>query len=105
MQGYEALIVLRSNLAEADVKAKEKSVQEWITKNKGEIISFENWGKRYLNGSFVDHENGIYFQVRFRGVNETLDEFKRRMQVDEDFLRNMIVKLDSVLSKEAIAAL
>lgn len=96
MRDYEAILILKAHLGEDVYKKSTDTFQEWITKNEGTVIKFDAMGTRDLPETFKKHTKGYYFLCQFSGSNLTLDTIKENMRVDENYIRHLIVRMDSI---------
>ena len=96
MKAYDMLFVVKAHLGDEVYEQIEKDVQSWITGNEGDIQSFKSWGQRDLPETFNEHERANYFHVVFKGTGNTLEIVKEKMRVDENYLRHLIVLVDSI---------
>ena len=64
-----------------------------VEKN-GEIIDVTTWGKRRLEYPINDKNEGYYTIVTFRSAPEYPRELERRLNIDENVMRQLIIKLD-----------
>ena len=69
MNRYEVLILAAPEITEDESRGIEKSVEELVKSVKGDVISFERWGKYKLAYSVRKHEYGVYFLARFAVEN------------------------------------
>ena len=96
MKAYDMLFVVRPQLGEDVYQQIEKDVQSWITGNEGSVRSFKAWGLNDLPETFNEYEQAHFFHVVFEGTQKTLEEMKEKMRVDENYIRHLIVLLDSI---------
>jgi small subunit ribosomal protein S6 len=97
---YEILYILKPNMAEDAYKELSSNFQKWITGNGGEIILFKELGLRQLGPTFnVDPPQGYYVQCQFKGTAETVTAITDQIKVNETFVRHLIVKMESIMTK------
>ncbi len=92
MNTYETIYILRPNLNEEEVRQTINKVEELI-KQKGEIISTENWGKKKLAYEVKKEKTGIFILTRFRASGELITDLERLYRYEDNIMRFIIVKL------------
>lgn len=102
MKEYDILFIVKPNLGEEKYTQITDKFKEWITKNNGEIMGFNAWGHRPLYHTSNNTDQGYFIECQFKGDNKTLDSIKRNIAVNENFIRHLIVTLDSIQAKEII---
>ena len=101
MLRYEVLFLTSPEIT-ADEKGKlEKGFEELVSQAKGNVISFDRWGKYKLAYPVRDREYGVYFLVRFEVEKGKNIELLKAVNVffavkNEDIIaRHMIAALDN----------
>jgi small subunit ribosomal protein S6 len=101
MREYEALIIAKADLPEAELN---KMVTRWenILANKGgQIVRKDVWGVRRLAYPINRHSRGYYFVYDVATLSENITELDRILKLDENILRTMIIKLADTVDVEA----
>ena len=95
MNRYELIYIIDTGLEEAARKELIEKVSALITGNGGEIEKVdETWGKRRLAYA-IDYKNeGWYVLVNFKAPAELPRELERNLQINENVLRYLVVKLE-----------
>lgn len=95
MRTYETVFILKPNLT-ADEQTKHIDFyKENITKNGGEIVNVELWGKQQLAYTIDNHVDGIYVLIQFNADNVYVnEELEKRFKFNEDIIRYVVVMLD-----------
>lgn len=97
---YETTIIINASLDDAQIEATIGRVQETITKNGGEIIELNKWGRKRLSYAINKKTNGFYVNMEFAAPSSLITLLDRSYQLDEMVLRYLTIKLD----KKALAA-
>jgi len=92
MNTYETIYILRPNLNEEEIRQTINKVEECI-KQKGEIISTENWGKKKLAYEVKKEKMGIFILTRFRAKGDLIADLERLYRYEDNIMRFIIVKL------------
>ena len=95
-KSYEIYMILTSHLEKSRYTTISEQVQSWITQETGEIHYFNVEGLKPLATPIKKQNEGYYILCQFSVPGESLLEIKRKLGLNEDILRYMIVTLDSV---------
>jgi small subunit ribosomal protein S6 len=68
--------------------------KENITKNGGEIIAAESWGKLTLAYKIDGFSEGVYTLIQFKATTSYVLELEKRYKFNEDVLRFVVVMID-----------
>ena len=69
------------------------SVEELIKKNKGNILKKEYWGLRSLAYKIKKNSKAHYFMLNTENNYKTILEIKKKLSIDEDYLRLLNLKI------------
>ena len=95
MNRYELIYIIDTGLEEAARKELIEKVSALITGNGGEIEKVdETWGKRRLAYAIDYKTEGWYVLVNFKAPAELPRELERNLQINENVLRYLVVKLE-----------
>jgi small subunit ribosomal protein S6 len=102
---YETTFIINATLEDPQVEAAIEKVKELITKNGGEILAVEKWGRKRLAYSIKKKNNGYYTLIEFRALGDLVAKLERYYQLDEQTLRYLTVQLDKkALKAKELAA-
>ena len=94
MNRYEMIYIIDADLEEAARKELIEKVSALITNNGGEIEKVdETWGKRRLAYAIDYKTEGWYVLVTFKAPVELPRELERNLQINENVLRYLVIKL------------
>ena len=94
MNRYEMIYIIDTGLEETARKEMIEKVSALITANGGEIEKVdETWGKRRLAYAIDYKTEGWYVLVNFQASPELPRELERNLQINENILRYLVVKL------------
>ena len=94
MNRYEMIYIIDADLEEAARKELIEKVSALITNNGGEIEKVdETWGKRKLAYAIDYKTEGWYVLVTFKAPVELPRELERNLQINENVLRYLVIKL------------
>ena len=95
MNRYEMIYIIDTGLEETARKELIEKVSELIANNGGEIEKVdETWGKRRLAYAIDYKTEGWYVLVNFKAPAELPRELERNLQINENVLRYLVVKLE-----------
>ena len=95
MNRYEMIYIIDADLEEAARKELIEKVSALITNNGGEIEKVdETWGKRRLAYAIDYKTEGWYVLVTFKAPADLPRELERNLQINENVLRYLVVKLE-----------
>lgn len=93
MREYEAMIIAKAELQEAELS---KIVSKWesiIGVNGGQVIKKDAWGVRRLAYPINKQVRGNYIVYDVATDQKNIQELERVLKLDENVLRAMVVKL------------
>ncbi|MCP4049158.1 MAG: 30S ribosomal protein S6 [bacterium] len=93
---YELLFIIKPHLSKEEYKEMFERVQKYITDNKGEILLSSEPGLKELATPVNKITQGYFIQIQFAGNNKVLSEIKTYFSINENIIRNLIVRLDSI---------
>ena len=95
MNRYEMIYIIDTGLEETARKELIEKVSALIADNGGEIEKVdETWGKRRLAYAINYKTEGWYVLVNFKAPAELPRELERNLQINENVLRYLVVKLE-----------
>lgn len=96
---YETVIIVSASLEDEDIEKILKRYEEFFKNNNVEILEIEKWGRKRMAYHIKKIRTGYYFLIRFRSEGSFIKKFERALQIDEQILRYLTVRLD----KKALA--
>ncbi len=93
MRLYETVFIISPDLNDDEVKECSGRIEELITKNKGEIVTVENWDKKRLAYEVKRQRYGTYILIHFKGTSELLKELERTYKMSETIIKYLIIKI------------
>ncbi|HET9985500.1 MAG TPA: 30S ribosomal protein S6 [Longimicrobiales bacterium] len=91
VRDYEVVYIFDSALPEERVNEKLERYHELLTSDGGEVTAVDQWGRRQLAYPIAKKTNGYYVIVQARAETDALPEFERRLKLDEELLRYLVV--------------
>jgi len=93
LRSYEFVFVLDPALTEEAVEAEIRVAQDLITREGGEILEVQRWGKKRLAYEIRKRKEGSYALIRFRGGPRLIEELERHAKLNEAILRHLMVRV------------
>ena len=95
MNRYEMIYIIDTGLEDSARKELVEKVSALIVNNGGEIEKVdETWGKRRLAYAIDYKAEGWYVLVNFKAPADLPRELERNLQINENVLRYLVVKLE-----------
>lgn len=94
MNKYELMYIIDMKLDEAPRKELVARINALITDNGGTIDKIDEWGKRRLAYTIDYRTEGYYVLVNFTAGGDLPREIERVLQISDDVLRYLIVRLE-----------
>lgn len=91
---YETTLVVEGTLAEDKIKETLDRIRTYVSQAQGEVVSVEPLGRKRLAYKISGKREGSYFCIRFRMQPTQIGSLYRSMQLEENVLRHVILRLD-----------
>ena len=100
---YECLFILDSNRYARDAHAVVATLTPMIENLGGEILANRLWTEQKLAYPIKGHRKGTYWLTYFRLDSRRLVEFNRACQLNENVVRNLVIRIDPRLEDVLVA--
>lgn len=91
---YECLFLLDSNKYARNPAGVSGKLPEAIENAGGEVLANRLWGEQKLAYPIEGHKKGVYWLTYFRMPTDQLKGFNRACQLNEDILRQLVIKVE-----------
>lgn len=91
---YELMYILKPDLGEEPQQAAIEKVQQVVEGAGGTVEKTDKWGRRKLSYEIDDFSEGFYVLVNFSGDGAIANEITRLLNINEEVIRSMVVRLD-----------
>ena len=95
LRGYEMVLVISPELAEDKFNAALDGISKLITDMGGVVSEIKQWGKRKLAYPIKQFSEGNYILTRLQLQPAMGKEVEAKLQISEDVLRHLLVRLNS----------
>ena len=94
MTKYEIMFIVKATMEEDAIKKTSEDVQKLINKKPSKVIEFKEMGRKKLAYPIKKEVSGYYFVMTVEATHDTIKEFDRKVSINENILRHLIIKLD-----------
>mgnify|MGYP000338765225 CR=1 FL=1 len=98
MAFYENTLVAKQDLAEKELKSVKEKYNK-IINSSGKVIKIEEWGLLNMASKIKNYKKGFYIHYKFEGNNDTLNEIKKKIKIDDAIIRHLTVKYKKLDTK------
>ncbi len=92
---YEVMIILDPSQDERTVAPSLDKYLEIVRKDNGTVENVDVWGKRRLAYPIDKKEEGVYAVVTLDCESETVQEFDRRLNLNDSVIRTKVLRTDN----------
>ena len=93
MRNYEIMYIIRTTIAEDEVKKVAKSFEKVLTDNGAKITDVTEMGQRELAYEINDYKSGYYYVITVEANDDkAISEFDRLARNSKDVIRHLITK-------------
>ncbi|MDC3108176.1 30S ribosomal protein S6 [Paracoccaceae bacterium] len=102
MPNYEHVFICRQDLTSAQAETIAEEFKGTLSDNGGKIIGSEYWGLRSIAYRMNKNRKGHYFMLKSESNSEAVAEMERLMNIHEDIMRFLTVKVKEHSSGNSI---
>jgi small subunit ribosomal protein S6 len=99
MRIYEALFIIKPDVAEEEADQRLEALKSHLTGMGATIDKLEKWGKRRLAYKVDKYREGSYVLIQFTAEPEAVKEFERRLRVSDIVMKFLTVRIDETLKR------
>ena len=100
MAFYESIFIARQELGENTVDNFKKILEN----NNANLVDTESWGLRNLAYKIEKNKKGHYIVLKIDGNGFAIQELERNMRIDENVIRYLSLKTESINTEPSILA-
>lgn len=94
MTRYELVFIVHPDRTDEEARKVLDRVKEVVTREGGEVLKVEEWGKRKLAYEIKKQSKGTYFLLHYHGTGAILSEVERTLRISDDVLKYLTVVVD-----------
>ncbi len=92
---YELTYIVNGVLSDNQTKEVVGRIGRYIEEHGGRILDTDEWGTRRLTYPIRKKRNGYYVNLHFQAPGEIIQRLERTLEIDDDILRYLTLKLDA----------
>jgi small subunit ribosomal protein S6 len=92
---YESVVIARQDIATTQVDTLADELTNILTEGGGKVTKRENWGLRSLTYRIKKNRKGHYVLFNIDAPPAAINEYERRMRINEDVLRYLTVRVEA----------
>ena len=94
MNKYEVMFIVKTSMEAGEAAKIADSYSKLVKNDKGSVSVFKDLGQRKLAYEINKQVSGYYYYFDFSAKTDTVKELDRRLGLDENIIRHMIVRID-----------
>ena len=94
MRKYEIIFIAQPDLDEENLNSVIEKIKGWITDDKGEVVSVDNWGKKRMAYRIRKQRDGQYILITANMEPASVKNLSQNMRFVESIMRSMITVVD-----------
>tara|TARA_B100000886_G_scaffold340458_1_gene310168 strand:- start:1285 stop:1767 length:483 start_codon:yes stop_codon:yes gene_type:complete len=99
---YESVFIARPDITAAQVESLTESLKQIIVENGGAPANDEYWGLKSLAYKIKKNRKGHYTMIKLEAPPAAIKELERNMRLNEDILRFLTIKVDSLEEEPSV---
>ena len=94
MRLYESVVIFDPQLKAPEIEENVKKFTNFIANHGGEIVTYEEWGKKRLAYEINRKQYGFYVLMRFNGQGNLVSLLEREYKLNESVLRYLTIQVE-----------
>ncbi|MEG1900736.1 MAG: 30S ribosomal protein S6 [Bacilli bacterium] len=95
MTNYEIMFIVKSTIEETELKKTVDDVKNLIDNKISKVVEFKDMGRKRLAYPIKKDIAGFYYLMEVVADHDTITEFNRKVSINENILRHLIIKMES----------
>jgi small subunit ribosomal protein S6 len=96
---FETTFIINASLDDSLIEGVIAKVQDLLTKNQGEIIEVQRWGRKRLSYPIAKKNNGFYVCIEFTGPVDLVTKLARFYHLEDNILRYLTIQVTKHMLK------
>ncbi|MCP3912985.1 MAG: 30S ribosomal protein S6 [Actinomycetia bacterium] len=92
MRAYELMIILNTELGDAEIQARLNRIDEQVAEINASVASTDKWGRRRFAYEINHMTEGFYVVLEILS-EDALDEIERTLRLDDGVVRHKVLRL------------
>lgn len=93
---YESVVIISASFEDEVLDAIQKKYEDFLKNNNVNIVKVEKWGRKRMAYQIKKVRTGYYLIFRYEADVNFVRKFERTLEIDEQILRYLSVKLDKL---------
>lgn len=94
IRAYETVVIISASYEDEVLDAIQKKYEEFLKTNNVENVIVEKWGRKRMAYQIQKVRTGYYLILRYDADVNFVRKFERALEIDEQILRYLSVRLD-----------
>ena len=94
MGKYEIIFIVKATIESNLITKTGDNFKGLFNDKKSQVLEFKNLGEKKFAYPIKKELNGYYFLLQVETNPETIKEFNRKIAIDDNVLRHLVIKLD-----------
>ena len=94
MTKYEIMFIVKATMEEDAIKKTSEDLQKLINNKTSKVLEFKEMGRKKLAYPIKKEVSGYYYVITVEANRETIAEFDRKVSINENILRHLIIKVE-----------
>ncbi len=94
MTKYEIMFIVKATMEEDAIKKTSEDLQKLINNKTSRVLEFKEMGRKKLAYPIKKEVSGYYYVMTVEANRETIAEFDRKVSINENILRHLIIKVE-----------
>ena len=94
MTTYETVLIWSASLSEAELKKETSNVQRIVADGEGELLGFDDWGRRQLAYPIKKQNEGVYHLVHWKGESSVKEAIDKMLRINDNCVRHLTLRQD-----------
>ena len=104
MAFYESIFIARQELGDKELENIINNFKKILENNNANLVDTESWGLRNLAYKIEKNKKGHYMVLKIDGNGDAIQELERNMRIDENIIRYLSLKTESINNDPSILA-
>ena len=97
MSIYESIFIINPNITDDETAGIIKKMQDVVAKQGGEMVKFEDWGKKKLAYEIKKQKRGHYVFFQIKAASQVISELERTFKLTDQVIKYLTIKLEKEL--------
>lgn len=94
---YESIFIINPNITDDETSAVIKKMQDVVARQGGEMLKFEDWGKKKLAYEVKKQKRGHFVFFQIKAAPAVVSELERTYKMTDSVIKFMTIKLEKEL--------